>query len=395
MNITVIEAPDDTALPVALAGRFNPESGSALILFSATDTTETAIVTAVLTSLGKNLTIRGTNAVRSEEKSRYVRLWVQAHELHTIVVGNAQAVPRSTIAQLVSLASTVRNLYLVTEPTAAHATTTALARDGHVASSGTWKDMEQRFPAATPRSPEATPGYTMDHLPQSDFTLFRAACKTHNTPGRFARIDQDYTRSYWAATDVEPGLKEVIAHLDRVTAAATTTAPMLVAVRATQQALFDRGHLLQAHPELLLGTLSSIRPPQPTSSDWLALRAYTRPERAATAALYLLSVPTQELQAVTVTEVDQGLTTGRLREAPINDLARPLLRAQLLRRRAEGAADSQSYLNLRGNRRHLEILIDARRDCGLPIDGRNLRDDDTAHTHRPLYRLGLKIGALT
>jgi hypothetical protein len=98
---------------------------------------------------------------------------------------------------------------------------------------------------------------------------------------------------------------------------------------------------------------------------------------------------------VTYGQVADALDRRSIVERPIPPLARPLLAAQLGRRTAEGATQGDSYLNLRGARRHLEILIDARRDLGLPIDGRNLRDDGTSNATRLLHRLGLEVRSLS
>lgn len=244
--------------------------------------------------------------------------------------------------------------------------------------------------------PLPEPNYTMDHLPTDDFLLFRHHARTLNNPDRFAAIDADYQAAYQAALTVEPDLDRVVAMLAEVTRDATVTAPLMVALRAAQAALLTRGWLLGAHQDRAMGTLCSVRSPNPTDAHWRALRGYVRTARAAGVTLYLLDIPPDDLNTVTVGEVEGFLREGNVRGRPLPELARPLLKAHLSFRRTDGhAGDDDPYLNQKGSRRHLEDLIDARRHLGIPVDARFLRGGSLTHTQRPIWRFGLELRDLT
>lgn len=239
-------------------------------------------------------------------------------------------------------------------------------------------------------------GYTFANLPTVDFLVFRHTARQINTPSVFAGIDRDYVNAYRAATDVEPNIDAVLAHLDTITWPAHTTAPILVAIKATQAALFRRGWILRARSDALIGTLTSVRHPRPLEQNWTALRAYIRPERSAAVTLYLLGVPAPDLPTLTVADVAHALDVGTLNGRAIPTAARPLLTAELLRRTSEGHAQTDPYLTLPpvNPRRHMEFIIDARRDLDLPIDGRGIRTANATQQTRLLYTLGLDLKEL-
>lgn len=274
-----------------------------------------------------------------------------------------------------------------------------LNRDGAPAEHLDWDTYISEHPTrpATDEPDGPPDGYTFDNLPTVDFLVFRHTVRRTNTAEVFAAIDRDYVNAYRAATTLAPGIDAILAHLDTITWPANSTAPILVAIKATQAALFQRGWLLRARSDQLIGTLTSERHPRPTDQNWAALRAYIRPERSASAALYLLGVPAPDLPTLTIAEVTQALDDGALRGRSIPLAARPLLSAELLRRTSEGYTDTDRYLTLptANPRRHLEFIIDARRDLDLPIDGRSIRTANSTHQTRLLYTLGLDLQALT
>jgi hypothetical protein len=408
MNIVVTETPSGSIPPVEVAGRFDPDRGSLQIQFSPTDRTPGAVALTLLDALGKDLRVTGSHAVRTAEHRIYAPIWVRAQAIHTVAVVNAQSLRPDTVEHLIAMIRTVEDLILVCEPGHAPSTVSrfrTLTHRGHPVAPTPWHQFEHTCPKHAPRAvPVPRDGYALGHLPPTDFTLFRDACRRVNSHHRFAAIDAEYVWFYKAGKTVPPDIDSVIDHIADITREATTTAPILVAVRATQNALFDRGWLLQAQADKLLGTLTSVRHPKPTPEHWRALLTYIRPERAATVALYLLGVPTTALNTRSVADIRSAVTQGSISDQPIPKAAIPLLTAELLRREHEHASADDSYLNLRGARRHLEILIDARRDLAIPIDarrdlaipidGRNLRDDHLKQSTRPLYRLGLKVSRL-
>ncbi|QWZ07713.1 hypothetical protein KRR39_20330 [Nocardioides panacis] len=299
------------------------------------------------------------------------------------------------IRTVMDLAPTLDTVVLVSEPGHGGTTLSALSRYGLHVAALPWNEFCTTHSLLPKAKSNDEPRYGMDHLPQVDFLIFRDRCHRQNDPERFKAIDDDYRHTFDTAMSVSPNEEAVLDMLGHRARNATTTAEILVAVRATQRALFSRGHLMQAHPDRMLGTLTAIQPPRPTEHHWHSLRAYIRPERAAVVALYLLGLPTDTIRAVTINDITQVLATGQVCGHPIPNLARPYLDAQLERRRQESAKPSDLFLDLPGVRQHQEILTDARRDLGLPIDGKNLSNDHKTHYDRALYRLGIQIRDLT
>jgi hypothetical protein len=345
--------------------------------------------------MGKDLRVIGGNSVRTDEHRTYAPMWARAHNLVAVALLDGQQLRPTSIQRARDMLPRDTTVTLVCEPGQEERTRRRLLRHNLDPRPVDWAAWLSSHAPVSQDGASTRDDYQLNHLPLADFLTFRHACRDLNSPGRFSAIDADYRRTYEAAEAVPATTGAVIDHLTAATMGATSTAPMLVALRATQAAFFARGHLLQAHTDRVLGVLSCNRPPQPTDDDWRALRAYTRPERSAAAALYLLGVPANALLTVTVGWIADAVDRNSIDKRAIPPLARPLLATQLARRTAEDATPDDSYLNLRGARRHLEILIDARRDLGLPIDGRNLRDDDTSNATRLLHRLGLELRGLS
>jgi len=397
MTFQITEAPEGTIPHRVLADRIHPDRRALLVQFSPNEKRPGGVALDLLQAMGKDFRVVGANSVRNDEHRLYAPMWATAHGITTVAVLDAQQTHPRVLAWLLDLLPAATTTVLVCEPGHAGATTHRFRQAGFNPAPldwNTWLDQHKQAPVSLENPGALDADYSLDHLPKCDFLTFRYACRELNTSDRFQQIDHDYVRVYRAAQAVEPNESAVISHLDAMTATATSTASMLVAIRATQSALFSRGHLLRAHPDRLLGVLSCMKAPHPKSDDWRGLRAYIRPERAATTALYLLGVAANALTSATVADVRNALSSGRIAGRTIPDAATPLLAAQLARREHEHASAADSYLNLNGERRHLEILIDARRDLGLPIDGRNLRNDDSSNPTRVLHRLGFEVRSL-
>jgi hypothetical protein len=397
MTVHITEAPTGTIPHRVLAGRIHVDRQTLLVQFPPREKRPGGVALDLLQAMEKDFRVVGANSVRNDEHRTFAPMWARAHEITTVAVLDAQQTHPRVIGWLLDLLPATTTTVLVCEPGHAAATTHRFRNAGIAPTPldwDTWLAEHKEPPISIATIGALDEGYGLDHLPKCDVLTFRYACRELNTTNRFEAIDSDYVRVYQAAMGVMPDEAAVIAHLDGITAAASSTAAMLVAIRATQSAFFARGHLLRAHPDRLLGVLSCTRAPRPTDDDWRALRAYIRPERAATTTLYLLGVAANALKSTTVDDVRKALGSGRIAGRTIPDLAQPLLAAQLARREHESAAAADSYLNLNGERRHLEILIDGRRDLGLPIDGRNLRNDDTSNPTRVLHRLGLEVRSL-
>lgn len=397
MSILVTEPPIGTIPHRALANRFDLDTGGLALHLPLEARRIGPIGLAILQAMGKDLTVTGGNAVRNDEHTRYAPVWSAAHGIRHVAVLDGQRVTAAMAHHLRALLGPDTEIVAVCESGTARRTHRLLNRDGADAHALDW---DQFLTAHPVQAPPTTTGpdrrYTMGHLPSVDFLAFRHTARQVNTADVFAAIDADYVTAYKAATTIDPDIDAVLAHLDETTWTATSTAPILVAIKATQAALFRRGWLLRARPDQLTGTLCTVRHPRATDHDWRALRAYIRPERSAATALFLLNVAAPDIPAVTIADIDTALATGTLNGEPIPDLARPLLTAELLRRRTEGHPDTAPYVTLPpvNPRRHLEFIIDARRDLDLPIDGRTIRTENAAQRTRLLYTLGLDLRSL-
>lgn len=399
MKVHVSEPPAPNP-PALLRGRFSAEHGTFALLIGAAEKvrgkrTRKTVSIPFFHCLGKNLGTVGSYTGQTSEFRAQIQHWFAAYDARHLVVFNGEVLFPATMEAVFEYAATVETVTFVCEPGGYERTRTAVQAAGIATTRLPWEDLLDRLPVVPDPEPLPEPAYGMEHLPNVEFLMFRHHARTLNTPERFAAIDADYRNAYQAALTVEPDLDTIVAMLAEVTRHATVTAPIMVALRATQVAMLTRGWLLTAHQDKAIGTLCSVRSPNPTDAHWRALHGYVRTQRVAGVALYLLDVPPDDLNTVIVGEVEGFLRDGHLRGRPIPDLARPLLKAHLSFRRAENAGDADAYLNQKGPRRHLEDLIDARRHLGIPIDARFLRGGSLTHTQRPIWRFGLELRDLT
>lgn len=397
-----ITAPPTGSPVVRLRGRFAPQHGTFALLVRPAEKargkrTRKTVSVPFFHALGKNLSTVGAYTNQTSEFRAQIAHWFAAYDAKELVVFDAHALYPGTMRAIFEYACTVPRITFACEPGYYERTRDAVHAAGATTTPLAWDTLVHRLPLAPDRNPAPAPSYEMRHLPECDFLLFRHNARVLNTPERFKAINTDYRNAYKHALDLDlaDGLDAVVATIARVTADAVTTAPIMVALRATQAALLTRGWLLTAHRDKALGTLCSVRSPNPTDEHWAALHGYVRTARVAGVTLYLLNVPPNDLNAVTIGDVQDALDLGHLRGTPIPDLARPLLKAHLHHRADQDAEPTDPYLNQKGPRRHLEDLIDARRHLGIPIDARFLRGGSLTHAERPIWRFGLDLRNLT
>lgn len=396
MTIYLTEAPASVIPHRDLANRFDIEHSTLALHLKLEDRRIGPMALTLLDTMGKTLQVTGGNAVRTVEHVTYAPIWAKAHNLTTVIVLDAQTLTTAMVRHLNDLLPNVR-LVGVCDHGTADLARRVLQWDDGIVHTLPWANLDAQYPQMAP-PPEAAPsdGYTVDDLPHVDFLTFRHTCRILNTPERITAIDRDYVSAFQAAATIPPTESDVIRHLDQITWPAHTTAPIVVAVRATQAALFQRGWLLKVRTDQLIATVISVRHPRPTDHDWKALRAYIRPERSAAVALFLLGVTANAMPSLTVADIRDALTRGTLNGHTIPALARPLLTAEVLRREAEGNSRTAPYLTLPtvNPRRHIEFIIDARRDLHIPIDARQIRTQKFGQSARTLNTLGFKLKEL-
>lgn len=402
MSSVYLASPPENTSPVSsLSGRFDRFQGAIPILIRPADKNRRRITTknvnlSLFHALGKDLRTVGSYAAETLALRQQTQAWLHAYNTHTAVIFDGHFLTDAVMRDLIDYLTPVTRVVFACEPGQAEHIRKTLANTGTHATDTDWNTLQGWLPTPGSAYRPATPppAYTLDDLPRSDFLTFRHDARRLNEPRTWEAIDQDYRAAYKRALDVELDLADIIRTLAHTTAEATSTGPLLVALRATQAALLTRGTLLAAHADKALGTLAAIKPTKPTDQHWLALNGYLGTARGAGAALYLLDTPPDQLNDVRLDDIATWLDSNQVNSHTLHPLARPLLAAHLHTRTTGHATGSNSYLN-RPGRSAIDDLIDARRHLGIPIDARNLKPAHIAHTHRPLYRFGLELRNLT
>jgi len=400
-TVYLTTAPGNNVPVIALSGRFDRFQGALSVLIRPADKARRRVTTKGLNlslfhALGKDLRTVGSYAAETMSLRRQTQAWLAAYNVTDVVVFDGQFLTEAVMRDLLDYLDPVPRVTFACETNQTEVVRQALANHGSTVSDVPWHTFETWLPAAgsalAPADP--TPTYTLDDLPKSDFLTFRHDTRRLTDPDVWHAVDHDYRNTYKHALDITAALDDIIKMLAATTAGATTTGPVLVALRAAQAALFTRGVLLAVHIDKALGTLSAIKPTRPTDHHWHALHGYLGTARGAGAAIYLLNTPPEHLNNVTLDDIRAWLYADEANGITLHPVARPLLAAHLHTREADGATGSDSYLN-RPGRAAIDDLIDARRHLGIPIDARNLKPANIAHTHRPLYRFGLELRDLT
>jgi hypothetical protein len=400
-TVYLATAPDGTVPVIALSGRFDRFQGALSVLIRPADKARRRVTTKGLNlslfhALGKDLRTVGSYAAETMTLRRQTQAWLTAYNTRDVVIFEGQFLTEAVLRDLLDYLDSVPRVTFACETNQTEVIRQALANHGTTVHDLPWGHLDTWLPAtdSTYRPSTPKPPYTLADLPKSDFLTFRHDARRLTEPGIWEAVDQDYRNTYKHALDAPIDLDAAISMLAACTADATSTGPVLVALRATQAALFTRGFLLAAHTDKALGTLSAIKPTRPTDHHWHALHGYLGTARGAGAAVYLLNTPADQLNDITLDDAQDWLHANAANGMPIHPLARSLLAAHLHARESDGAEGNDSYLN-RPGRSAIDDLIDARRHLGIPIDARNLKPADIAHTHRPLYRFGLELRNLT
>lgn len=253
MTILVTEPPIGTIPHRTLANRFAVDDGTLALHLPLAARRIGTIGLSILQTMGKDLSVTGGNSVRNEEHVKYTPVWTAAHGITHTSVLDGQRVTAAMAGHLRALLGPTTQIVAVCESGTARRTHRLLNRDGAPAEHMDWDTYLAQHPTRTAPEPSDGPpdGYTFANLPTVDFLVFRHTARQINTADAFASIDKDYVNAYRAATEIEPDIDAVLAHLDTITWPAHSTAPILVAIKATQAALFRRGWLLRARSDAL------------------------------------------------------------------------------------------------------------------------------------------------
>lgn len=225
------------------------------------------------------------------------------------------------------------------------------------------------------------------HLPDTDFTTFRAACRNLLTAEQFTAVDDHLVATArsaraWLAghlTRHTPTDEDALArHLHQVWQDSPTVPHFQVAVRAHQVAAFSLGWFLQVDLDQLLGTAAvSPRRAARTPTLWARLSRYTSAHRGAICALTASGIDIAdqlEIPVEAVTNAGRVLVLPNGRRVLIEDGAHHYLYAQQLTRLLHGAAGDDPLLagpagEPLAERAVANVLLTARLELGLNLTG--------------------------
>lgn len=245
--------------------------------------------------------------------------------------------------------------------------------------------------AAGPSGVEAT---WPAHLPDDDFTTFRAACRDLLEPAAFHTVDEHYRAAHAEVVDtLVPLLLETrvgkAQAVDRESLEGTVAGWLahrweeceswqhfLVTVRAAQAAAFSSGWFLPVDLDQLLGAAHTTpRRAQRNTDTWRRLHALVEPHRGAVCALAAAGMGVDSIAdlAVSSYDADTGLATDAAgRRFTIEEPARIFVETQQTLRRLRGAGAADPLI--------------------VPVDGRRPSPRTLAATVRQVRReLGVAV----
>lgn len=266
--------------------------------------------------------------------------------------------------------------------------------------------------AAAAPTPAALRHEWPHHLPDDDFTTFRATCRDRLTPAQFAAVDEHFVstartaRAWFAANLTRVTLTDeqnVAARLHQVWQDSPTIPHFATALRAHQVAAFSLGWFLKVDRDQLLGTAAvSPRRTARTPAVWARLGGYASPYRGAVCALVGAGLDIADFDDVLVESVTDAGRTVILpsgRRLHVEDGAHRLVHAQKLARQLHGAqGDDPLVADEDGrplrDRAIANIISTARLELGINLTG--LRTERRTPTGNHWYtRWGVSMQELT
>lgn len=388
MDITIIEAPAGQS-PAVLAHQHRFIDGSLTAAVRPTDHTSGNTALTLLEGLGKDLTRGGGRAARQAEFRTWLPAWLHAHSIRDVILTGPQNLDSRNLTWTLRMLQDVDRVVLACHYRTSHELRVLARKQGHDLFVSTWDDWWDPDVAATGPPPTPTGALvSTEDLPRSDFLTFRHNFHKTLSPDQAASLDATYVTAFKATGPVTPTPGAVAEHLQAQFGGASTSADLIAVVRATQAALFARGHLLTVDLDRLFRILGSTHPAI-SDEHWHAANWLLDPQSAAIAALFLLDLPMSTFADLTVDDVTTALRDGSLAGRHIPHLARPLLLAHLYQR---GGQATQPYLTRVD---YHPVLARARKHLGLPIAQTGYASFDKSRLARPLSQIGLNLRSLT
>ncbi len=360
---------------------------------------------ALLEALGKRHDVSG-HGRHDELNWEVLHAWLIAHDVHTLVLLDAQWLPPRLVADIAGLVATCGlDVWLVAHRPVVNDYLDALAVWPYRAPAGA--DLARliyREPGAE-GSPSTSAPWFPD-VPADNWPTFRHACALALSPGAFEIVDERFRRSVALALEVfadqNPSEASVLRHLRQDLDTCVNVAEMTTVMRAVQVAAHRSGWLVQVNVARLRNTAELMSRAAITSPEtWRRLRAYRYPFRGASVALAAAGLNVGEMESLHCADIESDGRTvrkgGHAVLVPVG--AEIFVRAQLLFRQIQGAESADPFFaDDRGALRSRDIA-DALRlpasELGVPvIDIATSRKPDPEST-RWRDRWGITVQRLT
>jgi hypothetical protein len=329
-------------------------------------------------------------------------IWLKTHRVAHLYVQHAWTLPLPALEALLgAVEHTECVLWLVGDTAFTDRHREVLAPWTTVTTTGNefinaWADISASHGSVPLRVPDegATGGHAGDsaaarpewptHVPDDDFTMFRAACRDVLTDEQFTTVDAAFRRHVVvlrravAAMVTGGDLSEetVAALLAEHWETARSMAHYITVVRAAQVAFFLAGHYLQVDLDQLIGTATTMpRRALRSPATWARLHAYPEPHRGAVCALAAAGIAVDDMRLIAVGSYDPStgtVATDDGRSVAVEPAARAFVEAQQHLRDRQGADASDPLFATRvgapmSATALVTVINTARRELGVAV----------------------------
>jgi hypothetical protein len=351
----------------------------------------------ILAELGKRDDVAGRSS-HSQDDTALIPIWLTAHATAWLVVTSPHVLPVPALQLLATLALPAGSTLLL----ACDHGTAPVVLDG-LADYGPaqldWNRVPEFVPpldavaAPTSAKKAVAPQEWTERdlsLPVEDWPTFRYECRRLLHPDTFAKIDAVYVAAFRAARAWlrrnQPTEEAAAALLGSIIGSTASLDHAITALRACQAAHMEAGWFLRADLQQAISAISQ-KPAVLTDQQWLDLRAYRDPHRPAAVVLHQHGLTVAAMHQLTLDGIAlDGSTAGPV---SIDPRGRVYLRAQALRRLADGAARSDPLFPDEP-RRTVNAIRAARGDLSLKLGPGRLSENENP-ADRWQRRLGLAL----
>ncbi len=393
--VMVAEAPE--GVPATVLGALHDRVDLSTVVFPPSTglRDETGLAYEVIQALGKTGDVRGKSRHSSNEVG-LVPQWLTAHRTELLILTACQRTNADILAELIDMcAPTPTALLLAVDY--GYGDRMVQSLKAHAPTVVPWPDLPESSEPASVATSAAEAGSLPEMLalwplPDEPYWTFLAACRRNLTNRTYKDVHGLYVDTYvrvtkWfetlggsghemtsdSAVDCLRVLIDEHVRFDRVE----------VVKRAVQAAFHVHGWFLDLDDKAIQTGLIRFPPATVDPNEYLRLRAYREPTRAATVALYLAGALPMDIRNTTVDDLAQWRHDPSLPVAGVQvpDEAAPYLRAVLLARAVDGhRSDDPAFPG--DNRRVLLDIKQAAKDLALNIGDGKVMDAETFFERR-------------